>query len=542
MIGLDFAQNIFLVVGGLGLFLYGMKILAGGLETIAGNRMRSILERATSNRLLGIAVGASATAVIQSSTALTVMVVGFINAGLMNLTQAISLIMGAGIGTTLTAHIISFRIDAFAPLFIFFGLLLYMFSRRKKIKDAGYISLCIGILFFGLSVMGGPLKEFAQEPGFQAMLTAFRNPALAVLTGFLFTAVIQSSTAATGILVTMYLSGIDLHFTTAAFIVLGINAGTTITALLASLAAGKESKRAALAYLFIKSVSCTFYGLLILTFPGILMWFENTWYDGARQIAMFHTAFNFGMVLLFVPFTNHVSALMYKIIPKRDDENEKSKQLQYIKAEGTQSAEATLAQAHAELSRMGKMTLENLRLALDAFYNADADKAATVLETDDTIDFLDREITSWLAHIKNVEEWDDMERLSALLYISSNLERIGDHAVNIAEYASLQGNRRRDMHSAPRNYLHVLSETVVEMVELALNVFDSHDSDVVGHIVKLEEQANLLSRQCIEKYIERQENEVRDPRGGIILTSIVGDLERCGDHVVNIVQFLQGQK
>ena len=213
-------QNIFMIAGGLGMFLFGLKILSDGLEQIAGNRMRYILERATTNRFVGVTVGALLTAVIQSSTAATVMIVGFINAGLMNLTQAISLIMGSKIGTTLTAHIVALRIDTFAPLFILIGFLAYVFSKREVVKNAGYILLSIGILFFGLAIMGGPLREFSHDPSFQSILTTFQNPILALLAGFIFTAIIQSSTASTAILITMYIQGVNLPFTTAAFIVL----------------------------------------------------------------------------------------------------------------------------------------------------------------------------------------------------------------------------------------------------------------------------------------------------------------------------------
>jgi phosphate:Na+ symporter len=313
-------QQIFMIAGGLGMFLFGMKILSDGLGRIAGNRMRYILERATTNRFVGVTTGTLLTAVIQSSTAATVMIVGFINAGLMNLTQAISLIMGSKIGTTLTAHIVAFRIDTFAPLFILIGFLGYMFSKKENIKNAGYVLLSIGILFFGLAIMGGPLREFSQAPNFQAILTAFQNPILALLAGFIFTALIQSSTAATAILVAMYLHGVNLPLSTAVFIVLGINIGTTVTALLASLAARRESKRAALAYFIFIIIGCIVFGTLIVIFPGIVMWFENTWYDGARQIAMFHTFFNVASTLLILPFVNQLSKLMYIILPKQGDE------------------------------------------------------------------------------------------------------------------------------------------------------------------------------------------------------------------------------
>ena len=527
-------HNLFMISGGLGMFLFGMKILSDGLEQIAGNRMRYILERATTNRFVGVTVGALLTAVIQSSTAATVMIVGFVNAGLMNLTQAITLIMGSKIGTTLTAHIVAFRIDVYAPLFILIGFLAYMFSKREVFKNAGYILLSIGILFFGLFIMGGPLREFSQIPEFQSILIAFQNPILALLIGFIFTAIIQSSTAATAILVTMYIQGVNLPFTTAVFIVLGINIGTTVTALIVSLAARRESKRAALAYLIFITIGCVVFGSLIIIFPGILRWFQNTWHDGARQIAMFHTFFNVGATLLLLPFVNQLSKLLYRILPKQEDES--------LRGKGSSDSnfgdfpEATFLQAREELVKMSKLTLENLRLAIEAFYFADTEKAAMVLATESKIDRLEKKITSWLSQIHNMTSPEEVETLRSMLYAVSDIERIGDHAENIAEYATQKGIRRKDMHSGARDSLHELSDKVLEVMEKTVDLFDNFSVEAVEEIDQLEEIVDDLAKECIDKYIEEQESKVRDPRGGIVLTNIVGDLERCADHAVNVAK------
>ena len=530
----NLTQNLFMISGGLGMFLFGMKILSDGLEQIAGNRMRYILERATTNRFVGVTVGALLTAVIQSSTAATVMIVGFINAGLMNLTQAISLIMGSKIGTTLTAHIVAFRIDTFAPLFILIGFLAYVFSKREVFKNAGYILLSIGILFFGLAIMGGPLREFSGNPDFQAILTTFQNPILALLVGFIFTAIIQSSTAATAILVTMYIQGVNLPFATAAFIVLGINIGTTVTALIASLAARRESKRAALAYLIFISIGCIVFGGLIVIFPGILRWFQNTWHDGARQIAMFHTFFNVGATLLLLPFVNQLSKLLYIILPKQTDGTMSIGDSSYKNLEA--SPETAFVQAREELVKMSKITLENLRLALEAFFFADTEKAAVVLATESKIDRMEKKIISWLSGIQHMNTPEEIETLRSLLYAVSDVERIGDHAENIAEYASHKGIRRKDMHSDARDSLHELRDKVLEIVEMTVDLFEYFSPEEVEKIEALEEIIDDLAKECIDKYIERQESKVRDPRGGIVLTNIVGDLERSADHAVNIAK------
>ena len=530
----NLTHNLFMIAGGLGMFLFGLKILSDGLEQVAGNRMRYILERATTNRFVGVTVGALLTAVIQSSTAATVMIVGFINAGLMNLTQAISLIMGSKIGTTLTAHIVAFRIDTFAPLFILIGFLAYVFSKRERYKNAGYILLCIGILFFGLAIMGGPLQQFSEEPGFQSILITFQNPILALLVGFVFTAIIQSSTAATAILVVMYIQGVNLPFATAAFIVLGINIGTTVTALIASLAARRESKRAALAYLIFITIGCVVFGGLIIIFPGILRWFQNTWHDGARQIAMFHTFFNIGATLLLLPFVNQLSKLLYIILPKQADESMGDGDSSYRNLEAV--PETTFLQAREELVKMSKITLENLRLAIEAFYFADTEKAAVVLATESKIDRLEKKITSWLSQIQNMTSPEEIETLRSMLYAVSDIERIGDHAENIAEYVSHKGIRRKDMHSEARDSLHELSDKVLEVMEKTVDLFDHFSLEAVEEIDQLEEMVDDLAKECIDKYIEGQESKVRDPRGGIVLTNIVSDLERCADHAVNVAK------
>jgi phosphate:Na+ symporter len=529
-----------MIAGGLGMFLFGMKMLSDGLRSIAGNKMRLILERATSNRFFGVSVGALLTVVIQSSTAATVMIVGFVNAGLMNLTQAISLIMGAKIGTTFTAHIIAFRVDTFAPVLILIGFLLHLFAKRESGKNSGFIILSMGILFFGLAIMGGPLREFSYHPGFQSILTTFQNPILAILAGFIFTAIIQSSTAATGILVTMYLYGVNLPFSTAVFIILGINIGTTVTALLASIPARRESKRAALAYLIFITFGSVVFGTLIVIFPGILQWFQDTWHDGARQIAMFHTIFNAASTILILPFVTQLSKLLYFILPKRPDEKVNLEDSTDKNLELSQ--ETAFVQAKSELVKMSRITLENLRLALEAFYYADREKAAVVMATESKIDRLDKKITSWLTQLQNITSPEDIETLRGMLNAVSNIERIGDHAENIAEYSSLQGIRRKDMHSGARDSLHLLSDKVLEIITMTVSLFENPDPEVIDQIDLLEEVIDDLAKECIDKYIEQQEFKVRDPRGGIVLTNIVGDLERCADHAVNIAHTMRTQQ
>ena len=532
----NLTQYIFLIFGGLGLFLYGMKMLIDSLEKMAGNRMRSLVERATANRFVGIAVGALVTVVIQSSTATSVMAVGFTNAGLMSLSQAISLIIGAHIGTTFTAHIFAFRVDTAAPLFIFFGLIMYLFLKHKTAKNLGFVLLSVGILFFGMTVMGGPLRVFSQTPGFQSMLTAFENPFLAVLSGFVFTAVIQSSTAATAILVSLYLSGIYLDFSTAAFLVLGISVGTTVTAMLASLAGRRESKRLALANMIYITVGSAIFGILIHLFPGILQWFQRTWSDGAQQIAMFYTFFKVALTIIFLPFVGYMAKLMYKIMPKRTQTAE-SRELLHIKT-ATQSPGVVIEQSYDELHRMGNMAYENLILALDAFNACDVEKASAVLEAEASINYLNRQITSLLMELENVDSVSDMKKIGTLMYIASDLERIGDYAENITEYniRTKKGNMRLSEKAMAE--LDTLSQATVNIVGLTMQLFDNLSEEVLESIYHLERHIDDLAKEYMESHIRRLKSEKNNPRGGVIFINMVTNLERCADHANNIAYYL----
>ena len=538
-----FIQDMFKVVGGLGLFLYGMKIMSDGLENAAGDRLRMVLERATSNRIFGIIVGTIVTCIIQSSSATTVMVVGFVNASMLTLTQAISIIMGANIGTTITAQIISFKIDPIAPLCIFVGLILYMFFKKSKTKNLGFIIMGFGILFFGITTMGAPLKEFSKLEGFQSILTSFQSPIMALLAGAVFTAIIQSSSATTGIIVAMYLSGVDLQFKAAAFLVLGSNIGTCITAMLASIAASRESKRAALAHVLFNVIGCIIFGTLISLFPGILTWIQDTWKEGARQIAMFHTLFNVSTVIVLVPLIKQFALLVNKIMPERSGAAAVTKKLLYLDQSVMQMPSIAVTQAHRELIRMGEMALANLKLALESFYEVNAGKAAKAMEAEDAIDYLNHQITTWLVRIRGLKLTEaDMVRLGSMLHTVSDIERIGDHAENIAEYAVNKEKYGTEFSEQATEELRILSGVTVDAVKLALEIFKSRSITRLPDMDKLEEHVDYFALACVENHIQRLQDEVCDPRGGVIFTDMVSDLERCSDHANNIAYSILGNE
>jgi len=531
----DFVQNIFLALGGVGLFLFGLKMMSDGLKSIAGNRMRTVIGKATANRFSGFLVGMAVTAIIQSSTATSVMAIGFVNAGLMKLNQFASVIIGAAVGTTSTAFLFSFRIDPFAPLFIFIGISLHIFFKKKKIRNIGFIILGLGILFFGLSTMGTPLREFSQLDGFQRMLVAFENPLLALLTGFVFTAVIQSSTATIGIIIAMYMGGVHLDFETAVFLVLGANVGTCSTALISSLAADRESKRAALVLTVYKVITCGIFGLLILVFPGIINRFQSTWHEGATQIAMFHAIYNISAAVMIF-FTHQLVAMVYIILPKKTEEDN-AKQLLYLSENNEQTPETTFAQAHSEMLRMGKMAFDNLKLALEAFFEDNTEKAALVIDAEETIDYLRNEISAYLMRIQSAElTTANVEQLAAMLQVVTDIERLGDHAENIAEYVVGEENHVVSITGKAMNELAALSKAMMDTLALTLEIFEKHDNSRLLEVEALEQNVDDLCGQFLENHIICLRNEECDPRSSVIFTNLVGDLERCSDHAVNIAE------
>ncbi|MCL2828335.1 MAG: Na/Pi cotransporter family protein [Oscillospiraceae bacterium] len=533
-------STVFLIAGGLGLLLFGMKMMSTGLELAAGDRLQDILQRATANRFLAVIVGIIATITINSSTAVTIMTVSFVNSGLMNLTQAIGIIMGANVGTTFSGQLIAFRIDTFAPLFIFVGIIMHLFFKKRTIKNIGYIVLGFGILFFGITTMGTPLRALAETDYFRAVLETFQNPVLALLAGFVFTAVIQSSSATMGILLTLHIHGVPISFETSAFIILGMNIGTSITTVLASIPANRESKRAALFHIMFDVIGSIVFGTLIYLFPGILNWFQETWSESARQAAMFHTLYNVATLLLILPFVRQVSALMLKLVPVKESEINKAyeKKLIYLDTLDTkmmQSPAIAVLNAHLELCRMGKIANENLTLALESFFERDMDKANKTLENEEIINYLNHNIASKLVWINNMSlSNSEAEKVGKMFRSLSDIERIGDHAENIAEYTLAMKGDEFKFSDAAIDELKRLGAVTVELITKTLDVYEHQDEMGLPQIQLLEEEVDKLSAEFSENHIARLKAETCEPKGGVVFTDMIIDLERSADHAYNI--------
>jgi phosphate:Na+ symporter len=530
-------ENIFTAAGGLGLLLFGMKMMSTGLEVVAGDKLQSILKKATSNRFVGVIVGILATIAINSSTAVTIITVGFVNSGLMSLVQSIGVIMGVNVGTTFSAQLIAFRIDTIAPLFIFIGIIMYLFFKRRSIKNVGYVVLGFGVLLFSIRIMSSPLRQFADEPAFQSMLVTFQNPFLALLAGFVFTAIIQSSSATMGLLVTMHLTGIPIPFETSAFIILGTNIGTSITTVVASIPASRDSKRAALFHISYDIIGSLVFGSLILLFPGILQWFQNTWSETARQVAMFHTLYNVATLLLLLPFVGIIAALMQKVIPVKGNEKRQIHERRLIYLSGKVPQNPTLAVVNAELevNRMGKIANENLIMSLEAFFEKDEEKARKMLEDEKTVNFLQQSIIQKLVEINNMHlSMADAEKIGAMFGLVSDIERIGDHAENISEYALEVIENNSAFTDSALEELKNLADITKDVVAKALHIYENQDESQLHEVDRLEDLVDDLSVEYAKNHIERLKAKNCKPRSGVIFIDMLSDLERSSDHAKNI--------
>jgi phosphate:Na+ symporter len=531
---------IFLLLGGLGMFLYGMKMMSDGLENVAGDRMRRILEVLTANRFAAVGVGAGVTALVQSSSATTVMVVGFVNAGLMSLLQATGVIMGANIGTTITAQLIAFKLSDVAPVILFAGMLMTVFVKKRKISRIGDIVLGFGILFVGLSLMSEAMKPLQENEAFRNFLINFKNPIVGVLIGAVFTAVIQSSSASVGILQALAVSGL-IGLDAAVFVILGQNIGTCVTAIISAIGTNANSKRTAGIHLMFNIIGTIFYLILIMLFPGIVDAVESiSPANVSRQIANFHTLFNVSVTILLFPFANLMVSLIKRIIPERKTEGDAEKRLIYLDDRIAQTPAIVLSQTLKELNRMGTIAAENMKRSLEAFFEADEQKAARVLEVETTIDYLTDNISKYLIEFRGLDlADDDLKVMGSLHHVIIDLERIGDYAENVAEFAMTMAENSVVMSSEGREELTAMADKTMETLNASLDVFRKRDIAGINDAEALEQEVDIMKKAYIDNHINRLHEKACDPQAGIIFTNMITMLERVSDHAINIAQSLE---
>ena len=501
-------------------------------------KLQVILKKATSNRFLAVIVGVIATIVINSSTAVSVITVGFVNAGLMNLTQAIGVLLGINVGTTFSAQLIAFRIDQYAPIFMLIGVIMYLFSKKKSIQNIGYAVLGFGILFFSITVMGDALRVFRTMPAFLDLIAAISNPLLALFAGFIFTVIVQSSSATMALLVTMHLGGVPIPFLTSAFIIFGANIGTSVTAVIASIPASRDSRRTALFHITYDIIGSIVFGTLILLVPGILVWFQATWTESARQVAMFHTLYNVATLMLLFGFVPLLAKLMKILIPVREDEvnSMHEKRLLYLDTTTQVSPSLAVMNAQLEINRMGKIVNENIKQALEAFFDKDTDKAEKVLENEKTVDFLHQSITAELVEITNMSvSPKDAKRIGNMFVVALELEQIGDHAENIAEYALARCETERPFSDDAILELRELSHATTELLDNALAVYEKQDGSAKQKIKKMESKVDKMSAKFAKNHFRRLKAKECKAKSGVIFMDMVNDLEKVADNAEKVV-------
>lgn len=521
------------LMGGLGLFIYGMKLMGDGLENAAGDGLKSILEKVTSNRLIGVAIGAIVTMVIQSSSATTVMVVGFVNAGLMSLAQAAGIIMGANIGTTITAQLVAFKLDEIAPLFVFAGAALVMFARAKKRREIGNIILGFGILFTGMGIMSSAMKPLASSPTFTNILIAIGNNwFIGIIAGAAITAILQSSSATTGILIALATTGtIDIGL--ALPVVFGCNIGTCITAMIASIGTNKTAHKAALLHL-IFNITGT---VIFLPFLGILARFVQSTSpnDVSRQIANAHTVFNIANTVLLLPFTTYIIKFINRVIPC--EENEEKVGPKYIDDRVLETPVIAAGQVIKETIRMANKAKQNVELAMNGFINNDEELIQKVYENEKIINALEESITTYLIKLAKCD-LSDREKgiVASTFHVVIDIERIGDHAKNIADLSIEKINKKLKYSKDAIDELYEIYNSTVEALEVAVQSYENRNINQARNIVEIEDKIDTYQKKYREKHIQRLYDGKCNAFAGTIFLDLVSSFERIGDHSTNIAE------
>lgn len=523
-------------MGGLGLFLFGMKLMSDGLEQVAGARMRSILEFFTKNRFVGMLVGIVFTGIVQSSSATTVMVVSFVNSGLMNLYQAAGVILGANIGTTVTGQLIAFNLSDIAPLFVIIGVVMFMFCKKQNLKKIGAVLLGFGILFMGLSTMSDAMSSLKESAQIQQLLQSLTSPLAAIFVGFLVTAVLQSSSATVGIVILMANQGM-LAFSICPFLILGCNMGSCVSALLASLGGKKDAKRAAWIHFLFNIIGSTiiFVILLFALDPLVEIYMRISGGNPGRAVANAHTSIKIMEVLLLFPFMTWVVKATYKIIPGEDAGMQDEYQLRYISNSAQPTLTTAVVDAIRELQHMGELAKKNLQLSMDALCSPDDEKIEEVYKREKYIDYLNREITDYLVKISALDiPMADARLVGGLFHVANDIERIGDHAENFADSAKERKDKNIPFSEKAVVQLTEMTEMVVEALDFALDMFSKRSPEHMRDILVLEEEVDEKERKIQKSHVKRLSKGKCTPEAGMLYSDAVSGLERAADHATNI--------
>ena len=532
-------SDILSLLGGLALFLYGMQMMSNGLEAAAGNKMKQILEKLTSNRFKAVLVGAAITAVIQSSSATTVMVVGFVNSGLMTLNQAVWIIMGANIGTTITGQLIALDMGAIAPLIAFLGVACIMFMKSERARHIAGIFAGLGVLFIGMDMMSASMAPLRDSEMFMSFMTNFSNPLIGILVGAVFTAVIQSSSASVGILQALAATGM-IPLSSAVYVLFGQNIGTCITAVLASIGTKTNAKRTTVIHLSFNIIGTTIFTILCMVTPFV-SWMEAFNADPVAQIANTHTVFNIVTTLLLLPFGNLLAEFATKILPENEKEEETIQKLMYIRPFESNypvgHTAVVLSQIEREVGRMMEKVKKNVEESYDAVLSGKTDALEEIENREDYIDYLNGEIARYIVGLMSVEMTEqDSRSINSYYMMISNIERIGDHAMNVAEYTKFMKKWDVKLTAEAKEEVEKMKEISVQTLS-ALKFSEPGDAkQILEKVGAGEETIDAMQKKYLKQQIKRAKKGDCKAEAGIMFSELLTDFERIGDYALNVAQ------
>lgn len=553
-------SNLFGFFGGLGMFLYGMNIMADGMQKSAGSKMNHFLGMLTNNRLMAVCLGALITAIIQSSGATTVMVVGFVSAGVLNLTQAVGVIMGANIGTTITAWIVSLsqlgsamevmKPVFYAPLLLGSGALMILFSKKQKLQTVGEIMVGLGLLFMGLEFMSNSISPYTNAPIFsKAFEVLGGNPLLGMIIGALVTALLQSSSASVGILQTLAMNGV-VTTNAAIYITLGQNIGSCVTAILSSMGGSRTAKRAAVMHLSFNVLGAILFGIggfLLFALRPALAAREIS----AVEISIFHTIFNLVNTTLLFPFANRLvdlSGVIVKESPEekmREAENgegEEQTSIKHLDERIFESPAFAIEVAAMEVVHMGQITMKNVKRGIEAILDGSPEETEEVYKTEKMIDRMENRLTEYLIKIDNLSLTEHQKRVvNDLFYSASDIERVGDHAENLAECAAYMVEHHLEFSETGIEDLREISKSVFKSFENAIEARRTGNMDFVRKVSQYEDEVDSLEEELREKHIERLSNGSCVPSAGVVFLDILTNLERISDHAYNLAGYMKNE-
>ncbi len=528
--------NIATLLSGLGLLLYGIKILGEGLELAAGAKLKVLLEKMTSNRFMAVLVGFVITTLIQSSSTTTVMVVGFVNTGIMNLTQAIGVIMGANIGTTTTSILVSLDIGKYAPVAIGIGVFMTMLTKKNTQKHIGLAITGFGMLFLGMTLMKEAMEPLASSPVFTEWLMNANNPIVAILIGTVITAVIQSSAASIGILQALASQGlIPLHF--AAYVIYGQNIGTCVTALVSSIGTKKNSKRTAVMHILF-NVFGTVIFILLTKFLPFTDWIESLTDNTMMQLSLVHIIFNVVSTIIMFPFADKVLVkLACLIVPDKKDASEDDFKLQYVDNLMINTPPFAVAQVSKEVRRMADLARRNFRLSSEDLLNKSCEHFDEVQHTEEVINYLNHHITPILVKINALDlSYSDAKYIGRVFHVINDIERIGDHAQNLEEAAKSRVDEGIEISDEGEKELREMYETTLKLIDGSIEAFTSQtlDSEKAEELSEYESSVDDMQTNFEQSHIERLNAHKCNTRAGMLFINTITDFERVADHATNI--------